>query len=375
MCRTRTLLLFPLLAGCAFEAAPDGAPPEPVETASAAIAGGYAARSERAVVGLAITGPGGQLARTCSGALVAPDLVLTAQHCVAETPKRIRCDEARFGAVDDPVRVHVTTSEEMWSGGATWTRGREIILPTGGDSVCGHDLALVALEEPVPEDDVVPLDLRLDRAAEDGEPYSAVGFGNTGGDVKDAGSRRRRDGLRVECVGYRCGDEGQVAGNEWRGDVGACRGDSGGPALDAEGRVLGITSRGPTGCNDPIYGGVMEHREWLAEAAVRLAEEGGHPAPAWAGDVVPSPGELDPRWATCAASPPDSARGTSPLGVGALAAAAFMLVRRRSRILARTCGAAPAVPARMRASRKPQSAPCTTPSDPPDPSHSPPAPR
>ncbi|AKT37075.1 S1 family peptidase [Chondromyces crocatus] len=338
------LILSATLAGCAFAAAPDDAIDEvdvdgevPVESASFAIEGGYAAASDHAVVGLAVIGPSGRLARTCTGALIAPDLVITAQHCVATAPELIRCDRAKFGPTDDAVKVHITTSDDMWSSGATWTRGRELLLPPYGRAVCGHDLALIVLESPLSPEEATPLDLRLDRTAEDGEPYSAVGFGNTSGAVKDAGKRRRRDGLQVECVGYRCGDSDEVALNEWRGNAGACSGDSGGPALDRQGRILGITSRGPDGCDDPIYGGLVEHREWLTEAALRLAEEGDYEAPDWTDGQRDASARydaehIDPRWTSCAVSVPVPGRSGGTMAAVAIAVLGLALLRRQSNI-------------------------------------------
>ncbi len=298
---------------------------------SAAMEGGYLDADDRAVVGLAILGPTGRLSRTCSGVLIAPDVVLTAQHCIAESPDMIHCDSSAFGPTVDPIHVFATTSDDMWGSDATWTRAREVMTPPGSAAVCGRDVAMVILSHPVPEDAAAPLIPRLDRAAEEGEPYAAVGFGNTDGDAEDAGLRRRRDGLLVECVGYRCGTSEQVAGSEWRGDAGACNGDSGGPALDEDGRVLGITSRGPFGCNDPIYGGLTAHRGWIAEHAARAAETAGYSAPAWveeagAGSGWLAPEDIDERWTSCSAAPPASARadrGWLDAAMGLLAALAL----------------------------------------------------
>lgn len=329
------------LTGCAFEVADDtSAEEERIGEHSSAIEGGYLDAADRAVVGLAILGSTGRLARTCSGVLVAPDVVLTAQHCIADSPDMIHCDSSAFGPEVEPVHVFATTSAEMWGGEATWTRAREVLTPPGGAAVCGRDMAMVVLSSPLPEDEATPLSPRIDHAPEEGEPYAAVGFGNTSGEGDDAGVRRRRDGLRVECVGYRCGTSEQVAGNEWRGDAGACNGDSGGPAIDEDGRVLGITSRGPSGCNDPIYGALTAHRQWIIEHASRAAETAGYQAPAWvtegaADSDLLGPEELDERWASCsAASAGEHGRaggGATGVigGVGAFAALAMARSRRR----------------------------------------------
>jgi hypothetical protein len=73
-----------------------------------------------------------------------------------------------------------------------------------------------------------------------------------------------------------------VEADEWRGDHGICNGDSGGPAIDGEGFVIGVTSRGPAGCDDPVYGDLTGHAPWLRDAARRAAQGGSYEVPSWA---------------------------------------------------------------------------------------------
>lgn len=58
--------------------------------------------------------------------------------------------------------------------------------------------------------------------------------------------------------------------------------DSGGPALDAEGRIIGVVSRGLSGCRSPIYASVFEFAEWLRTEAMLAAKAGAYEAPSWA---------------------------------------------------------------------------------------------
>jgi protease YdgD len=82
-------------------------------------------------------------AAICSGVLVAPDLVLTAGHCVR-------------GAVDDPASIHFDAG---WSGGISAGRGRgaEVIL-SGAEGLAG-DITLVVLEAPFPVEVARPIAL------------------------------------------------------------------------------------------------------------------------------------------------------------------------------------------------------------------------
>lgn len=87
----------------------------------------------------------------CSGALVAPDLVLTARHCVR-------------GNTDDPSVIHFSAGHGG-GGFAVMARGAEV-MPAEGTGLSA-DVALLRLEAPLP---IVPLpigqelDPRLTRA-------------------------------------------------------------------------------------------------------------------------------------------------------------------------------------------------------------------
>ena len=72
-------------AGCIGE--PD------LESRSASISGGTDDVADVAVVGIVDNGSGA----SCTGALVAPDLVITAQHCVAAPQNIGMCSQGTFG--------------------------------------------------------------------------------------------------------------------------------------------------------------------------------------------------------------------------------------------------------------------------------------
>lgn len=273
MGKARTLaVLAALLSGCA------AGPEEMVSAASSAIAGGSPDPFDSAVVGVILEEPGSHRKRVCTGTLIAPDLVLTAQHCVADTAPFVDCASSEFGAPRPPHALSVSPSPSLFGEDARWTEAAEVITPPGGPFVCGRDVALLRLRAPLA---VTPLLPRLDDGPRAADPYTAVGYGISGERRRDAGLRRRRGALSVLCVGEDC-QSAQIAGDEWRGDHGICAGDSGGPALDAAGRVIGVTSRGPRSCEKPVYGGVAPHAPWIREAALRCAGLGGYAAPCWA---------------------------------------------------------------------------------------------
>jgi hypothetical protein len=315
--------------GCAGEGIDQGDDDAEVAETTQPISGGYGDIEDTAVVGMAVTDGAGGLLRTCSGTLIAPNLMLTAQHCIASTAKFVVCDEASFGPPVDADRVMITTSTEMWSEDTVWRTARQVLAPPGDPDVCGRDLALVVLSEPVPAEEATPLEPRLDEEVASYETYSAIGYGASGHELADSGFRRRRDGLMVTCVGTSCASQGYVDGREWRGDHGICNGDSGGPAIDPEGRVMGVTSRGPMGCDDPIYGGLTSWREWIRLVGAEAASQGGYPQPGWlAAQPLEPPPQSQQMTGSCTVSAGGPSNATCLLSVAALASLLGMCRRR-----------------------------------------------
>lgn len=247
--------------GCITETSqPGSSGEEPVAKDEAAIRAGEVDTASRGVVGVLALDRN----TICSGVVVAPRVVVTARHCVAAmapTRDTVDCTRTTFGATSKASDVMVTTARD----GAVpvYRHAVKRVLVPRENGFCGSDVAVLVLAHPLEPDDAEVVPLRLERSPSPGEVFSAIGIGRTANEP--SGTRHRRDGLLVTCVGTSCGT-GLVDSREWWGDGAVCEGDSGGPALDAEGRVVGIASRKRDGCTATIYADVASSEEFLRAA-------------------------------------------------------------------------------------------------------------
>jgi MYXO-CTERM domain-containing protein len=299
--------------------------PESTGTIAELISGGELAPDQNAVVAV-VNFAGGH----CSGSLIAPRLVLTARHCVADTSgpdQEVYCGQTPFVAADSAGALFVVALPEITDNPDDYRAVSAIKLSDPPDSdLCGADVALLILEQPL--EGVTPLVPRLDNPALAGELFTAVGYGiDESLPGTPSGIRRELGGREVICSGTECGVP-DIRSNEWLGTDAPCRGDSGGPALDADQQVIGVLSRGSEGCIQPVFGGVATRADWLRGEARSAA--GKESPPAWAcpsAEDCEAPSDLEET--SCAvASPPRSTGGTAWL----LTALALLASRARRRL-------------------------------------------
>ena len=212
--------------------------------------------------------------------------MLTAYHCVAElSGDSVDCQRSRFGPMFPTNALDVVTDQNAPRASRSY-RIREIIGPNANPAICGADIALLVLDSPIPANVAQPVAPRLEEPAQPGEPIAASGYGMSSGNQNSAGLRRRRNDGQVNCIGRQCGIDEHMYATEIGAAAFTCQGDSGGPIFDAQERVIGVTSRGPVGCNADtafgIYTSVYTWGEWIRNSALRVANQTGVPAEPWA---------------------------------------------------------------------------------------------
>lgn len=267
--------------------------PEAAPLASSqAISGGVADVSHRSV--FLLISHQDRYASSCTATLLAPNLLLTARHCVSPgSHDDVLCGEAALGEPYPP-SAFITTNDPMPREGSAFFRARDVRVPVESGDTCGYDIALLLLSENVSAELAEPAVPRIDREVQPGETYTAVGYGvNEVG--QSTGTRMERSGLSIACQPGSCGSG--VESTEFRGEDGICSGDSGGPALDADGKVVGVVSRGGVDCGTPIYGTVTAWRDFIVSTAEEAAELGSYEPAFWVTTgssdppVVVEPGE------------------------------------------------------------------------------------
>ncbi|MBI3205641.1 MAG: S1 family peptidase [Myxococcales bacterium] len=217
-------------------------------TAAEEIVGGVDDTTHPAVV--LLNNPGGN----CTASLIAPNLVLTARHCVAQNiTQGIGCDINGKSSNGDHVGANYAASSlKVFTGaqpnpwGSTPAAVGTQLFTVNTKNLCNADIALVVLNKAVTV--APPLKIRRDAPPVIGELVTAVGYGAVNDNQQGSGKRRMRANVTVRSVGK---DWNELNGaGELSTTQAVCSGDSGGPIFSAGGAVIGIASR-VSKCTDP----------------------------------------------------------------------------------------------------------------------------
>jgi V8-like Glu-specific endopeptidase len=269
-------LLLVVLAACtteAVEGAPNGESRSTRRVAQPIVNGQPDTSAHDSVVYIAI----GTQGSFCTGTLIAPNLVITARHCVADPDETQEC--GAFGALHAASTFTISMGVQHATNVAT---GAKVIVDTTKpNSICGNDISLIQLDRDIPN--ALLSKVRLTKLTA-GETATTAGYGDDGtGNVTNG--RFLKSGIKVDGVGplpytYTT-TAGQAlpvtlpAGEIVTGES-TCFGDSGGPLFDAAGNIIGMTSRGiDEKCNDrpSIYTDTASHAAVITAAAAAA----GHP--------------------------------------------------------------------------------------------------
>jgi len=283
--------LLPLaLAGTLACASTDGGSSGSGQTGSvsASIVGGKLDTTTTGVVALALAAHQ-QVGVICSGTLLAPNLVLTARHCISQiddgSSAQVTCATSKFTAKYDPRLLFVSTDSRPQDGSKLYAI-EAIREAPGSNRVCGYDLALLILSgSGIPASEAKLIEPVLDQVTGAKQRFAAVGYGlRDPNDEESSGTRMRFETSSVFCVGSKCPLSYDAEDDEWVGRSPVCSGDSGGPALDADGRVFGVTSRGDKDCTFALYSSVASWAPFVRSTAIAAATAGNYTPPSWATD-------------------------------------------------------------------------------------------
>ena len=340
--------------GCAAEPASE---PAPVRASVApgtthpTIFGGQVDDDSKGAAGVVAIRVGtGATFELCSGALIAPNVVLTARHCVTRnTTTAVSCDQKgksangeHVTADEDPSDIGVYLGASPSFAEEPVTRARAIVAPSG-PYLCDSDIALLVLESPIPNASL--LAVRMHHPPRTGETLRAVGYGQND-QTSPIGTRFRKEGVAVLAQGATVSaSKTPLGAHEFEVGISICQGDSGGPAISEEtGAVVGVVSRGGSCTEDfgHIYTTTTGFDEVFAEAfllagATPTVESGDVAtiAPSTRSSSTAAAGgadeETNAKAAGCSVASPAGSRTSGALLTVMAAAVALGMRRRRSR--------------------------------------------
>jgi hypothetical protein len=213
----------------------------PVASDESAILGGTAVTAGQFPTVVAIHPIAGAL---CTGTLIAPDIVLTAAHCVSYKTLGLGSQEQ----VAPGMTVSLDTQSGLF-GGRTISVLKAIPMPEF-NAPGNPDLGIIKLAEKVTDRSFIPVNLETGKAPI-GTMLSIVGYGMTQAtNMASAGPERTVDKLSITCAAFGLADTTFTCVDQNDG-TGICEGDSGGPAfatIDGVRKQVAVNSVGAQGC-------------------------------------------------------------------------------------------------------------------------------
>ncbi len=256
-------------------------------------------RSERESVVL-IRSRGPDRTGLCTGTVVAPNLVVTARHCVSAftdgdytctiegdldtTRSRVPANAGDMGAPYAPELVGIHTGQDP-NFDVPAAVGVQIIAPET-NTICRNDVAFVILDREV---EVPWATVRLDRGVEPLETVTVIGYG-----INDERLTARYEASDKEIIALGPSEfhpiEGSALPRTFVLGRSVCPGDSGGPAIsDATDELLGVFSLFRGECESSEVRNFFTQLAPYAEFAREAFRAAGHEEFLAEGDAPTSP--------------------------------------------------------------------------------------
>ncbi len=202
----------------------------------------------------------------CTATLIDQTTVLTAAHCVcSETGPNADhsgCNTRRTFTLHDvyPVDDPVTPVNESLTRGDVSIDGTVYVCPEFGQvRWLAADYAIIKLDVAASQKvlNVTPIPVELAVPNVVGEQVMVIGFGLTGGNCSTANVEKRMATLSIAD----CGPEGITLSDS---KVFTCPGDSGGPLINGQGRIIGVTSWGDESNGTSVFRPTYSRGTWIS---------------------------------------------------------------------------------------------------------------